>query len=81
MNMYLNYAGEHWTKENENPPLGLILCTGTEKILVKYTLQGISNKIMTADHTTKLLFVIGFPVDFRFLLIGDSFAVGPDFRS
>ena len=31
MNMYLNYAGEHWTKKNENPPVGLILCTGKEK--------------------------------------------------
>ena len=31
MNMYLNYAGEHWTKKNENPPVGLILCTGKKK--------------------------------------------------
>ena len=23
MNMYLNYAGEHWTKKNENPPVSL----------------------------------------------------------
>lgn len=54
MNMYLNYAGEHWTNKNENPPIGLILCTGTEKTLVKYTLKGMSNKILTADYTTKL---------------------------
>ena len=54
MNMYLNYAGEYWTKKNENPPVGLILCTGKEKTLVKYTLKGMSNKILTADHTTKL---------------------------
>ena len=54
MNMYLNYAGEHWTKKNENPPVGLILCTGKEKTLVKYTLKGMSNKILTADYTTKL---------------------------
>ena len=54
MNMYLNYAGEHWTKKNENPPVGLILCTGKEKTLVKYTLKGMSNKILTADYITKL---------------------------
>lgn len=26
MNMYLNYAREHWVREGENPPVGLILC-------------------------------------------------------
>ena len=24
MHMYLNYAREHWTHEDENPPVGLI---------------------------------------------------------
>ena len=54
MNMYLNYAKEHWTKKGENPPVGLILCTGGKKTLVKYTLQGISNKILTTKYQTKL---------------------------
>lgn len=26
MHMYLNYAREHWTHPEENPPVGLILC-------------------------------------------------------
>jgi predicted nuclease of restriction endonuclease-like (RecB) superfamily len=26
MHMYLNYAREHWTNPDENPPVGLILC-------------------------------------------------------
>lgn len=26
MNMYLNYAKEHWTLPDENPPIGLVLC-------------------------------------------------------
>ena len=54
MNMYLNYAKEHWTKKGENPPVGLILCTGGKKTLVKYALQGISNKILTTKYQTKL---------------------------
>ena len=54
MNMYLNYAKEHWTKKGENPPVGLILCTGGKKTLVKYSLQGISNKILTTKYQTKL---------------------------
>ena len=54
MNMYLNYAKARWTKKNENPPVGLILCSGEKKTLVKYTLQGMSNKILTAKYQTKL---------------------------
>ena len=27
MNLYLNYAREHWTRAEENPPIGLILCS------------------------------------------------------
>lgn len=27
MNLYLNYAREHWTHADENPPVGLILCS------------------------------------------------------
>ena len=26
MHLYLNYAKEHWTHLDENPPVGLILC-------------------------------------------------------
>ena len=54
MNMYLNYAKEHWTNKNENAPIGLILCTGGEKTLVKYALQGMSNKILATKYQTKL---------------------------
>ena len=54
MNMYLNYAQEHWTNTNENAPIGLILCAGGKKTLVKYALQGMSNKILATKYQTKL---------------------------
>ena len=54
MNMYLNYAKEHWTNKNENAPIGLILCAGGKKTLVKYALQGMSNKILATKYQTKL---------------------------
>ena len=54
MNMYLNYAKEHWTHKGENPPVGLILCAGKNDTVVEYTLKGLSGKIMTADYMTKL---------------------------
>jgi len=30
VNLYLNYAKEHWMKPGENPRVGLILCTERE---------------------------------------------------
>jgi hypothetical protein len=31
MNLYLNYAREHWVNPEENPPVGLILCSKTTR--------------------------------------------------
>ncbi len=36
MHLYLNYAREHWTHADENPPVGLILCSYKESAVVKY---------------------------------------------
>jgi hypothetical protein len=33
MNLYLNYAREHWTRPDENPPIGLILCSERKRQL------------------------------------------------
>jgi hypothetical protein len=30
--MYLNYAAEHWTNKDENPPVGLILCADNDQL-------------------------------------------------
>jgi len=35
MHMYLNYAREHWTHPEENPPVGLILCESKGSMLAK----------------------------------------------
>ncbi len=36
MNVYLNYYRENETAENDNPPIGIILCTEKGQSLVKY---------------------------------------------
>ena len=36
MHMYLNYAREHWTHSDENPPVGLILCAKKNEAVVHY---------------------------------------------
>ena len=42
------------TNEDENPPVGLILCAGKNEALAEYALEGISNKILTAEYRTLL---------------------------
>ena len=38
MHFYLNYAREHWVRDGENPPVGLILCSEKDKALAQYAL-------------------------------------------
>ena len=46
MHMYLNYAREHWTRESENPPVGLILCSQRDEAIARYALDGLPIKIL-----------------------------------
>lgn len=52
--MYLNYAREHWTRADENPPVGLILCTQKDEAVARYALDGLPNKILAAEYRTVL---------------------------
>ena len=54
MHMYCNYAREHWTLPDENPPVGLILCARAKSALARYALDGLPNKIMAAEYKTVL---------------------------
>jgi len=54
MHMYLNYANEHWTNEDENPPVGLILCAEKDKTVAKYSLDGLPNKVLAAEYKLNL---------------------------
>jgi predicted nuclease of restriction endonuclease-like (RecB) superfamily len=54
MHLYLNYAREHWTRRDENPPVGLILCAKRDAAVAKYALEGLSNKVLAAEYRTAL---------------------------
>jgi predicted nuclease of restriction endonuclease-like (RecB) superfamily len=54
MHMYLNYAKAHWTREGENPPVGLILCSQKGVAQAHYALEGLSSKVMAAEYQTVL---------------------------
>jgi len=54
MHTYLNYAAEHWTRADENPPVGLILCAQRDEALARYALGNLPNKVMAAEYRTVL---------------------------
>ena len=54
MHLYLNYARENWAVPGENPPVGLILCTGRDHAVAKYALEGLPNKVLAAEYRTTL---------------------------
>jgi predicted nuclease of restriction endonuclease-like (RecB) superfamily len=54
MHLYLNYAREHWTMPDENPPVGLILCAKKDHAVARYALEGLRNKVLAAEYRTAL---------------------------
>ena len=54
MHLYLNYAAEHWTQPDENPPVGMILCSGKGDSLVRYATDNLPTQILVRDYLTAL---------------------------
>ena len=54
MHLYLNYAREHWTQQDENPPVGLILCAEKDDAIAKYALEGLPNKVLAREYKLAL---------------------------
>ena len=50
MHLYLNYAREHWMKEGENLPVGLILCAEKGTAEAHYALDNLPNKVLAAEY-------------------------------
>ena len=54
MNFYLNYFKENEKQEDENDPIGLILCAKKDDIFAKYILGGLSNKVFASKYKLAL---------------------------
>jgi len=54
MHMYLNYAREHWMQPDENPPVGIILCSSKGESLVRYATDALPNKLLVREYMTAL---------------------------
>ncbi|RHP35484.1 PDDEXK nuclease domain-containing protein [Lachnotalea sp. AF33-28] len=50
LNMYLNYYREEVNDPDDNPPIGLILCTDKNNLDVQYALGGLSNQIFVSRY-------------------------------
>lgn len=50
LNMYLNYYKEEVNDKDDNPPIGLILCTDKNNLDVQYALGGLSNQIFVSKY-------------------------------
>lgn len=54
MHLSLNYAREHWVQPGENPPVGVILCSGKGEALVRYATEALPNKLLVREYLTAL---------------------------
>lgn len=54
MNLYLNYAREHWTHAHENPPVGLILCSEKDAAVAHYALGNLANQVLAREYQLNL---------------------------
>jgi len=54
MHTYLGYAAVHWSRADENPPVGLILCAEKDEALARYALGNLPNKVLAAEYRTVL---------------------------
>ncbi|MDO9576667.1 MAG: PDDEXK nuclease domain-containing protein [Candidatus Cloacimonadales bacterium] len=51
MNTYLNYYKTEVNEENDNPPIGIIICAEKDEIAAEYILGSLSNKVFASRYT------------------------------
>lgn len=50
INMYLNYYAAEVNDPEDNPPIGIILCTDKDSVAAEYALGGLSNNIFASRY-------------------------------
>ena len=50
INMYLNYYAAEVNDADDNPPIGIILCTEKDSVAAEYALGGLSNNIFASRY-------------------------------
>ena len=50
LNMYLNYYASEVNDSDDNPPIGIILCTNNNSIDAEYALGGLANNLFASKY-------------------------------
>lgn len=54
MNLYLNYSKNEICQPDDNSPVGIVLGTKKDKLLMEYALQGIDNQLFAIRYQQRL---------------------------
>ena len=54
MNLYLNYYKDNEMSEGDNPPIGIILCSEKDDMLVEYSTAGMDDRLFVSKYLVKL---------------------------
>jgi predicted nuclease of restriction endonuclease-like (RecB) superfamily len=54
LNTYVSYYRAHEMTEGDQPPVGILLCTGKNRALVEYALAGMDNRLFVSKYQLQL---------------------------
>jgi predicted nuclease of restriction endonuclease-like (RecB) superfamily len=54
LNTYVTWYREHMMAEGDNPPVGLLLCTGKDHALVRYATASMDNRLFVSKYAVEL---------------------------
>jgi hypothetical protein len=54
LNLYLNYYKHEVMLEDDNPPIGLLLCTDYGETTVRYATEGLSQNLFVSKYKLQL---------------------------
>jgi predicted nuclease of restriction endonuclease-like (RecB) superfamily len=54
LNTYVNWYKKHMMREDDNPPIGILLCTDKEHALMEYALAGMDKNLFVSKYQLEL---------------------------
>jgi hypothetical protein len=72
MNFYLNYCREEMNTEGDTEPIGIVLGTDRDKLVMKYALQNITNQVFVSRYQLYLPDKDELEVEFRRFMYTNS---------
>ncbi|MBN1863342.1 MAG: DUF1016 family protein [Victivallales bacterium] len=54
LNTYVTWYRKHMMAEGDNPPVGLLLCTGKDHALVEYAIAAMDNRLFVSKYQLEL---------------------------